>query len=105
MKKNDFWWNLPAYVDRWRIFPRVFISVYMYLLYQTVTWFMALDAPTVEQAGLISVIFSVGGFWFNSYLLTPAKKIEELDKNQSGSFKPYNTNHKKHQEELEKNYD
>lgn len=49
------------------------------MLYQSVTWFMSLDAPTVEQAGLISVIFSVGGFWFNSYLMIPAKKLEQLE--------------------------
>lgn len=79
MKKNfenSLWWNIPAYLDRWRIFPRIFISMYIYLLYETVTWFMALEAPTMEQAGLISVIFSVGGFWFNSYLSVPPKKLK-----------------------------
>ena len=28
-------------VDSWRIFPRVFLSIYMYLLYFTTFWFMA----------------------------------------------------------------
>lgn len=78
--------------------------MYIYLLYQSVTWFMALPSPTVEQAGLISVIFSVGGFWFNSYLMTPPKKLENLknatidyDKSSDGSYSVkheqyYNTN-------------
>jgi hypothetical protein len=75
--ENSIWWNIPAYLDRWRIFPRIFISMYIYLLYETVTWFMALEVPTMEQAGLISVIFSVGGFWFNSYLAAPPKKLNK----------------------------
>lgn len=78
--------------------------MYIYLLYQSVMWFMALPSPTVEQAGLISVIFSVGGFWFNSYLMTPPKKLENLknatidyDKSSDGSYsvkheQHYNTN-------------
>lgn len=57
---------------------------------------MALEAPSMEQAGLISVIFSVGGFWFNSYLAAPPKKlknnfdIEEKSKYDSKSKFDYN---------------
>ena len=62
--------DLAKAIDSWRIFPRVFISVYIYLLYDTVTWFMALESPTVEQAGLISVMTGVGAAWFASYTKT-----------------------------------
>ena len=54
-------------VDSWRIFPRVFLSVYMYLLYYTVMWFMDLPDPTFEQSGLISVIVGAGAAWFGLY--------------------------------------
>jgi hypothetical protein len=74
---NSIWWNLPAYVDRWRIFPRVFLSMYIYLLYKVVIWFMTLDAPTMEQAGLVSIIVGVGAPWFTSYLSAPAKTLSD----------------------------
>lgn len=86
---KSLWWNLPAYIDRWRIFPRLFLSTYIYLLYAVVTWFMALETPSVEQAGLVSVIVGVGAPWFSSYLSAPGKTIslppksEEDEINQS----------------------
>mgnify|MGYP003111576126 FL=1 len=43
-------------VDSWRIIPRAFLSVYMYLLYYTTFWFMGLEDPTMQQSGLISVV-------------------------------------------------
>ena len=58
MSKNSLWWIAPEYFSRWRLFPRAFISMYIYLLWKVVTWFMALEAPTMEQAGLVSVINS-----------------------------------------------
>jgi hypothetical protein len=59
--------DLAAAIDSWRIFPRIFISTYIYLLYSSSTWFMALEAPTMEQAGLISVIVGAGAAWFGLY--------------------------------------
>lgn len=54
-------------VDAWRIFPRVFLSVYIFLLYKTVLWYMDLPDPTMEQSGLISVIVGAGAAWFGLY--------------------------------------
>ena len=34
--------HIAEAVDAWRIFPRIFISVYIYLLYAVVSWFMML---------------------------------------------------------------
>lgn len=59
--------DLAGAIDSWRIFPRVFITTYIYLLYSSATWFMALEAPTMEQAGLISVIVGAGAAWFGLY--------------------------------------
>ena len=47
-------------VDSWRIFPRIFLCVYIFLLYYATMWFMNLPDPTFEQSGLISII--VGSF-------------------------------------------
>ena len=59
--------DLATAIDSWRIFPRIFISTYIYLLYSSANWFMALQAPTMEQAGLISVIVGAGAAWFGLY--------------------------------------
>ena len=39
-------------VDSWRIFPRIFLCVYIFLLYYATMWFMNLPDPTFEQSGL-----------------------------------------------------
>ena len=59
--------DLAYAVDQWRIFPRIFISTYIYLLYKVVTWYMALQAPTMEQSGLVSVVVGAGAAWFGLY--------------------------------------
>ena len=54
-------------VDSWRIFPRAFLSIYMYLLYYTTFWFMDLPEPSFEQSGLISIVVGAGAAWFGLY--------------------------------------
>jgi len=59
--------HMARAVDAWRIFPRLFLSVYIFLLYKTVLWYMDLPAPSMEQSGLISVIVGAGAAWFGLY--------------------------------------
>ena len=54
-------------VDAWRIFPRAFLSIYMFLLYYCTIWFMELPEPTLEQSGLVSIIVGAGAAWFGLY--------------------------------------
>tara|TARA_R100001443_G_scaffold24308_1_gene36615 strand:- start:13534 stop:13926 length:393 start_codon:yes stop_codon:yes gene_type:complete len=61
------WIYLAQAVDSWRIFPRVFLSVYIFLLYYSTMWFMALPEPSFEQSGLISIIVGAGAAWFGLY--------------------------------------
>jgi hypothetical protein len=61
------WIHLARAVDSWRIFPRVFLSVYIFLLYYSTMWFMALAEPSLEQSGLISIIVGAGAAWFGLY--------------------------------------
>jgi hypothetical protein len=42
-------------IDRFRIIPRLLILLFMFLTYKVVFWFMSLETPTLEQAGLVSV--------------------------------------------------
>ena len=72
--KNKYqnWIDLAKAVDAWRIFPRLFLTVYIVLLYLSVTWFMGLEEPNLEQSGLISIIVGAGAAWFGLY--TGSKK-------------------------------
>lgn len=79
MKKNNWLWHAPEYFSRWRLFPRAFITMYIYLLWKVVTWFMELDAPTVEQAGLVSVIVGAGAAWFGLYVNSSSTKFEVME--------------------------
>ena len=55
-------------LDKLRIFPRLFITVYIWMFYDVVQWFMALPAPTNQQAGLVSIIVGAGAAWFGLYV-------------------------------------
>ena len=52
--------HMARAVDAWRIFPRLFLTVYIILLYKCVIWYMNLGAPTMEQSGLISIVVGAG---------------------------------------------
>jgi hypothetical protein len=59
--------HLARAVDAWRIFPRLFLTVYIILLYKCVIWYMNLGSPTMEQSGLISIVVGAGAAWFGLY--------------------------------------
>ena len=61
------WIHLAKTVDAWRIFPRIFVSVYIVLLYDVVTWFMTLKQPNLEQAGLVSIVVGAMAAVFGIY--------------------------------------
>ena len=65
--------HLARAVDSWRIFPRVFITVYIILLYKVVIWYMELPNPTMEQSGLVSIVVGAGAAWFGLYTGSRAK--------------------------------
>lgn len=62
--------HLAKAIDAWRVFPRMFIGVYIYLLYEVTIWYMSLESPSMEQSGLISVMTGVGAAWFGLYTKT-----------------------------------
>jgi len=65
--------HMARAVDAWRIFPRLFLTVYIVLLYKCVIWYMALPSPTMEQSGLISIVVGAGAAWFGLYTGTSKK--------------------------------
>jgi len=75
------WIHLAKTVDAWRIFPRIFVSVYIVLLYEVVTWFMTINEPNMEQAGLVSIVVGAMAAVFGIYAGTSgqSKKFKGED--------------------------
>jgi|TARA_R110002012_G_C11224322_1_gene563118 hypothetical protein len=55
-------------LDTLRLFPRFFIATYIYLFYDVVQWFMVLENPNTQQAGLVSIVVGAGAAWFGLYV-------------------------------------
>tara|TARA_R100000388_G_C7229426_1_gene153739 strand:+ start:938 stop:1273 length:336 start_codon:yes stop_codon:yes gene_type:complete len=75
------WVHLAKTVDAWRIFPRIFVSVYIFLLYKVVIWFMALPEPNLEQSALVSIVVGAMAAVFGIYAGTSgqSKKFKGED--------------------------
>jgi hypothetical protein len=63
-------------IDSFRPWSKALLTIYMFLLYDTTTWFMALEEPTMSQAGLISTIVGVGAAWFGLYVNSGPKDTD-----------------------------
>lgn len=61
------WYNLAEGFDKWRVFPRLLITLYGYAFYRTIEWFMTLPDPTNAQSAFVSVIVGAGAAWFGLY--------------------------------------
>ena len=61
------WIHIAKTIDAYRIFPRVFVSVYIVLLYKVVTWFMTLPEPNLEQSALVSIVVGAMAAVFGIY--------------------------------------
>jgi hypothetical protein len=46
----------PETLDRWRVLPRILMFTMIVMTYRVVEWFMGLSDPSLEQAGLVSVM-------------------------------------------------
>lgn len=64
---NRKWLRRSYIVDEWRIFPRMFISMYMYILMIASHWYMNLSDPSGAQSAFISAVLGAGAAWFGLY--------------------------------------
>lgn len=67
------WIHLAHAFDAWRPFPRMFIVLYLYMVYRVIEWYIALPDPSMEQSGLISVVVGAGAAWFGLYVSSGGK--------------------------------
>lgn len=58
----------PEWLDKWRIWPRLIITLYGVAFYRTTEWFMALPDPTNAQSGFVSVIVGAGAGFYGIYV-------------------------------------
>ena len=63
------WYNSisSSQIDKWRVWPRMLITLYGVMFYRTTEWFMSLPEPTNAQSAFISVIVGAGAAWFGLY--------------------------------------
>lgn len=57
-----------AQLDSWRIIPRIMMLALIVMNFRVIEWFMSLDAPTMEQAGMLSVMTGALTAAFGLYL-------------------------------------
>ena len=62
------WYNNAEGFDKWRVFPRLLISLYGLMFYKSAMWFMTLPDPTSAQSAFVSVIVGAGAAWFGLYV-------------------------------------
>ena len=69
VEKKVSWYNNAEGFDKWRVFPRILITLYGVMFYRTCMWFMSLPDPSNAQAGLVSVCMGAltgcFGIWMN----------------------------------------
>ena len=72
------WYNAShaQAIDKWRIWPRLLITIYGVMFYQTTAWFMSLPDPTNAQSAFVSVIVGAGAAWFGLYVGSGGKDKE-----------------------------
>jgi hypothetical protein len=78
LAENPFakWIHFARVLDAYRIFPRLFFTVYIVLSLWSGVWFMGLAAPTAAQAAFMSTLVGAGAGWFGIYCGTGWKYKE-----------------------------
>jgi hypothetical protein len=64
----------PEQLNAWRIIPRLLMLAMLVMTYRVVEWFMGIEAPTLEQAGLVSVMTGALTGAFGLFLGTGKKE-------------------------------
>ena len=57
----------PEELDKWRIWPRLLITLYGLAFWRVTEWFMSLPDPTNAQSAFVSVVVGAGAAWFVLY--------------------------------------
>jgi hypothetical protein len=58
----------PETFNKWRIVPRILVSLYGYMCYDIASWYMSLQDPSNAQTTFVSVIWGASAAWFGLYV-------------------------------------
>lgn len=67
----------PEWLDKWRIWPRLIITLYGFAFFRTTEWFISLEAPSNAQAGYVSVIVGAGAGFYGIYVNGKTPRAEK----------------------------
>ena len=59
---------VPEQFDKWRVFPRLLITLYGIAFWRTTEWFMSLPEPPNAQSAFVSVVVGACAAWFGLYV-------------------------------------
>ena len=76
------WYNniSSSQIDKWRVWPRLLITLYGIMFYRTTEWFMTLPDPSNAQSAFISVIVGAGAAFFGLYVGKPGSSLPKKKK-------------------------
>ena len=77
--EESAWYNTidSSVIDKWRIWPRMLITLYGIMFYRVTEWFMTLPEPTNSQSAFVSVVVGAGAAWFGLYCGSGSSKGDE----------------------------
>ena len=55
-------------VNDFRVWPRLLISMYGYLVYEVTLWYMTLPDPSAPQSSFLALIWGASAAWFGLYV-------------------------------------
>ena len=76
------WMDVAELIDAMRVFPRIFVGVYMFGCGAVVNWAIGLPDISTQQAGFISVMSGTFPFVLNFYMQTGRQWQKEAKKNE-----------------------
>ena len=76
------WYNTAhaQAIDKWRVWPRLLITLYGVMFYRVTDWFMTLPDPTNAQSAFVSVVVGAGAAWFGLYCGSGSSSKKAEDK-------------------------
>ena len=64
---------MSTVLDEWKVWPRVMMLVFTLMSWRVVEWFMNLPDPSVQQAGLVSVVMGAATGAFRIWMSKEVK--------------------------------
>jgi len=64
----------PEQLDKWRVVPRLLVTLYGAMCWYVAVWFMALPDPSGSQTTFATAIWGAAAAWFGFYVNSGVKR-------------------------------